>query len=119
MATNRYCIDVAKRGTAGCKECKKKIDKGLVRLAKVIPNPFTENGGDMKEWYHMRCIFTKLSRARATTKKIESVDDIEGWDDIEDEQKNEVLKYIEGLCILVVQIICLPLHLKHSEMCIF
>ncbi|XP_055938464.1 DNA ligase 3-like isoform X2 [Argiope bruennichi] len=95
MANNRYCIDLAKRGTAGCKECNKKIDKGLVRIAKIIPNPFTESGGEMKQWFHVRCIFTKLSRARATTKKIESTDDLEGWDDLEEDYQPEVLKCLE------------------------
>lgn len=92
MANNRYCIDLAKRGTAGCKECNQKIEKGLVRIAKIIPNPFTESGGEMKQWFHVKCIFVKLSRARATTKKIESTEDLEGWDDLEDEHKPEVLK---------------------------
>ncbi|GIY07413.1 hypothetical protein CEXT_237982 [Caerostris extrusa] len=94
MANNRYCIDLAKRGTAGCKECNKKIEKGLVRIAKIIPNPFTDAGGEMKQWFHVRCIFSKLSRARATTKKIESTEDIEGWDDLEDEHKPEILQCI-------------------------
>ncbi|KFM79410.1 hypothetical protein X975_04361, partial [Stegodyphus mimosarum] len=92
MANNRYCVDLAKRGVAGCKNCNVKIDKGLVRIAKIIPNPFTESGGDMKQWFHVRCIFEKLSRARATTKKIEGPDDLEGWDQLSDEHKEEVLK---------------------------
>ncbi|CAL1269349.1 unnamed protein product [Larinioides sclopetarius] len=92
MANNRYCVDLAKRGTAGCKECKKKIDKGLVRIAKIIPNPFSEGANDMKQWFHVQCIFEKLSRARATTKKIESTDDLEGWDELDEEYHPEVLK---------------------------
>lgn len=96
MATNRYCIDIAKRGTAGCKECNTKIDKGLVRIAKIIPNPFTESGGEMKQWFHVKCIFVKLSRARATTKKIESTEDLEGWEDIPEEHRDEVLKCLSG-----------------------
>ncbi|XP_035214812.1 DNA ligase 3-like isoform X2 [Stegodyphus dumicola] len=92
MANNRYCVDLAKRGVAGCKNCNVKIDKGLVRIAKIIPNPFTESGGDMKQWFHVRCIFEKLSRARATTKKIEGPDDLEGWDQLSDEHREEVLK---------------------------
>ncbi|XP_042897129.1 DNA ligase 3 [Parasteatoda tepidariorum] len=94
MATNRYCVDVAKRGTAGCKECKIKIEKGVVRIAKVIPNPFTDSGGDMKQWFHVKCIFEKLSRARATTKKIDDIDDLEGWEELDDEHKPEIEKYI-------------------------
>lgn len=57
MADNKYCVEYAKRGTAGCKKCKQKIDKGLPRIAKIVANPFSEDGGDMKQWYHINCIF--------------------------------------------------------------
>lgn len=69
MAEQRFCVDYAKRGTAGCKKCKEKIVKGICRIGKVVPNPFSESGGDMKEWYHIKCMFEKLERARAATKK--------------------------------------------------
>lgn len=94
MASNRYCVEISKRGTAGCKECKVKIEKGIVRIAKIIPNPFTETESDMKQWFHPKCIFEKLTRARATTKKIDSTDDLEGFDDLSDEHKEEVLKFL-------------------------
>lgn len=94
MASNKYCIDIAKRGTAGCKECKTKIDKGLCRIGIVVPNPFAE--GDMKQWFHMPCVFQKLSRSKAATKKIEDEDDLEGWDDIDEDIKEEVRKHIKG-----------------------
>lgn len=67
-----------------------------MRIAKILPNPLSEGAGDMKQWFHTRCIFDKLSRARATTKKIESTDDLEGWDELEEEHKPEVLKFIAG-----------------------
>ena len=76
MAEQRFCVDYAKRGTAGCKKCKEKIVKGVCRIGKVVPNPFSESGGDMKEWYHIKCMFEKLERARATTKKIEDLTEL-------------------------------------------
>ncbi|KAL9826370.1 DNA ligase 3 isoform 1-T1 [Geothlypis trichas] len=94
MAEQRYCVDYAKRGTAGCKKCKEKIVKGMVRIGKIVPNPFTESGGDMKEWYHVKCIFEKLDKARATTKKIEDITDLEGWEELQDEEKETINKYI-------------------------
>uniref|UniRef100_A0A0K8RMA1 Putative atp-dependent dna ligase iii n=1 Tax=Ixodes ricinus TaxID=34613 RepID=A0A0K8RMA1_IXORI len=69
MADTRFCIEYAKRGTAGCKKCKAKIDKEVLRIAKIVPNPFSDSGGDMKQWFHVDCIFEQLSRARATTKR--------------------------------------------------
>ncbi|NXQ27383.1 DNLI3 ligase, partial [Alaudala cheleensis] len=94
MAEQRYCVDYAKRGTAGCKKCKEKIVKGMVRIGKIVPNPFTESGGDMKEWYHVKCIFEKLDKARATTKKIEDITDLEGWEELQDEEKETINKHI-------------------------
>ncbi|XP_008941040.1 PREDICTED: DNA ligase 3-like, partial [Merops nubicus] len=94
MAEQRYCVDYAKRGTAGCKKCKEKIVKGVVRIGKIVPNPFTESGGDMKEWYHVKCIFEKLEKARATTKKIEDITDLEGWEELQDQEKELINKHI-------------------------
>lgn len=97
MAEQRFLVEYAKRGTAGCKKCKEKIGKGLVRIGKVVPNPFSESAGDMKEWYHVKCIFEKFERARATTKKIEDITDLEGWEELQDEDKELVKKYVSDL----------------------
>ncbi|XP_076867228.1 DNA ligase 3 isoform X2 [Brachyhypopomus gauderio] len=97
MAEQRYCVEYAKRGTAGCKKCKDKIMKGLVRIGKIVPNPFSESAGEMKEWYHVKCIFEKLERARATTKKIDDITDLEGWQELQDEDKELVNKHVAEL----------------------
>ncbi|XP_066551873.1 DNA ligase 3 [Amia ocellicauda] len=98
MAEQRFCVEYAKRGTAGCKKCKEKIMKGLVRIGKIVPNPFSESAGDMKEWYHVKCMFEKLERARATTKKIEDITDLEGWEELQDEDKELINKLVADLC---------------------
>ncbi|XP_056675425.1 DNA ligase 3 isoform X2 [Monodelphis domestica] len=97
MAEQRYCVDYAKRGTAGCKKCKEKIVKGTCRIGKVMPNPFSESGGDMKEWYHIKCMFEKLERARATTKKIEDLTELEGWEELQDAEKDQINEHIAAL----------------------
>lgn len=89
-------MEYAKRGTAGCKKCKDKIVKGIVRIGKIVPNPFSESAGEMKEWYHVKCIFEKLERARATTKKIEDLTELEGWEELQDEDKDLIKKHISG-----------------------
>uniref|UniRef100_A0A4W3IKY2 DNA ligase n=1 Tax=Callorhinchus milii TaxID=7868 RepID=A0A4W3IKY2_CALMI len=93
MAEQRYCVDYSKRGTAGCKKCKEKIPKGLVRIGKIVPNPFSESG-EMKEWYHVKCMFEKLERARLSTKKIDDLSDLEGWEELQDEEKELINKHI-------------------------
>ena len=96
MAEQRFIVEYAKRGTAGCKKCKDKIPKEVVRIGKVVPNPFSESAGEMKEWYHVKCIFEKLERARATTKKIEDITDLDGWEELEDEDKEIINKHVSG-----------------------
>lgn len=96
MAEQRFLVEYAKRGTAGCKKCKDKIPKGIVRIAKVVPNPFSESAGEMKEWYHVKCIFEKLERARAATKKIEDITELEGWEELQDEDKELINKHVSG-----------------------
>ena len=60
MADNRYCIEYAKTGRSGCKKCKSQLEKGVARMGKITPNPFSDDGGEMKVWYHMRCMFETL-----------------------------------------------------------
>lgn len=43
----------------------------------------------MKEWYHIKCMFEKLERARATTKKIADLAELEGWEELEDNEKEQ------------------------------
>ena len=61
MADNRYCIEYAKTGRSGCKKCKSQIEKGVLRIGKITTNPFSDDGGDMKVWYHTRCMFETLA----------------------------------------------------------
>lgn len=96
MSEQRFLVEYAKRGTAGCKKCKDKIQKGMVRIGKVVPNPFSESAGEMKEWYHVKCMFEKLERARATTKKIEDITDLEGWEELQDEDKELINNRVSG-----------------------
>lgn len=48
---------------------------------RMVPNPFTADSGnptEMKNYFHVDCFFETLTRCRATTKVIDSSDDIEG-----------------------------------------
>lgn len=48
---------------------------------RMVPNPFTADSGnptEMKNYFHAECLFEILIRCRATTKVIDSPDDIEG-----------------------------------------
>ena len=96
MADNRFSTDYDKRGQASCKKCKQKIGKGGLRIAKVVANFFSEEGGDMKQYFHPKCIFETFVKARATTKIIEDTTDIEGFADLEQEDKDTIKELIKG-----------------------
>lgn len=88
-----FCVEVAKQGRAVCKKCKEKCLKSEVRLGKLGWNPF--GGGKMKQWYHIDCMFEVFQKQRATTKRIEGPDDIDGWDTIPDDDQKVILDKIK------------------------
>jgi len=95
MAENKFSVDYAKR-IAGCKKCKSKIDKGELRLAKVVPNFFRDGDGEMKQYHHPKCMFETFIRARAGTKIIEEPDDLQGFTDLQQDDKNFLNNLIKG-----------------------
>ena len=96
MTTNRFCCDYARLGTSSCKKCKQKLEKSSLRLAKVTPNPFGDGDGDMKQYFHPRCMFETFIRARATTKVIDDPDDIESFSNLKPEDQDVIIALIKG-----------------------
>ncbi|KAJ8022059.1 DNA ligase 3 [Holothuria leucospilota] len=97
MADNKFLVDYAKMGTSKCKKCKQGIEKKAPRIAKLVPNPFSDDGGDMKQYFHINCIFESFLRARSTTKKIEDTSDLDGFENMEDVEKNLIRKHIDEM----------------------
>ncbi|KAG7169997.1 DNA ligase 3-like [Homarus americanus] len=96
MSSFPFCAEYDKRGAAKCKKCKDKCEKGALRIGKIVPNPFSESAGEMKQWHHVDCIFEIFKRARATTKKIEDpVEDIEGWENLEDDDQKKIRALVD------------------------
>ncbi|KAJ7393414.1 DNA ligase 3 [Desmophyllum pertusum] len=92
-----FLVEYASQGRAKCKTCKLQIEKTTTRIGKLVSNPFSEDGGMMKHWYHVPCIFDSLSRARATTKKIESTDDLDGFGKLKDDDQAKIVGLITDL----------------------
>ncbi|KAJ9577033.1 hypothetical protein L9F63_006381 [Diploptera punctata] len=90
--TKKFFVDRAKTGRAACKKCKQKLDSGELRLAKSGFNPF--GPGPMKMWHHVACLFEAFGKQRATTAKIETPDDIDGWSDLDEDDQKEILTYL-------------------------
>lgn len=96
MSDSKFLIDYSKRASK-CKKCKVAIEKGSKRLAKLVPNAFGESDSDMKQYYHIDCLFDSFKRSKASTKIIESVDDIQFFDTINQKDKDIVMQKIACL----------------------
>ena len=99
MSTNKFALDYSKR-LSKCQnqKCKQEIPKGSVRLAKLVPNFFgSSDDGDMKQFYHIDCLFDTFKRAKATTKIIEETDDIENFSSANEKDKKKIIEAIEEI----------------------
>lgn len=92
--STRFSVDYSKR-VSKCKKCKVEIEKATIRLAKIVPNPFGDDG-DMKQYYHTECLFETFKRVRANTKIIESADDIEDFASINKSDKDKIVDLIKS-----------------------
>jgi len=96
MADNHYTVGYATTARAQCKDtkCKKQIEKDNLRIGKIHKNPFHEETMTTS-WYHPECMFASLHRARAQTKKIDSEKDLEGFDELNDDDKQQLRDMIK------------------------
>ncbi|MES1907371.1 MAG: hypothetical protein MHM6MM_000498 [Cercozoa sp. M6MM] len=100
MSEHKFHIEYATTGRAGCKysNCKKKIVKGALRVAREVPNPFDPDGSDTTlKWYHPTCFFVAQLRVRKGTRKLSSTEDFEGdTSGIDSEDIRLVQRLIDG-----------------------
>lgn len=94
MSETKFALDYSKR-LSKCKRCKKELAKGTVRLAKLVPDFFGGGDEDMKQFYHIDCLFDSFKRARATTKIIESTDEIQNFSSANKEHQQQIKELIE------------------------
>jgi len=89
-----FKVELASNGRAKCKKSKEKIAKGELRVGRVAPNPFKE-GETMTSWYKLLPFFEMQQKQRKTTKKLESIDELEGFDSLPEENQNAVKTALE------------------------
>jgi DNA ligase-3 len=96
MSDAKFSVDYSKR-TSNCKKCKKQLPKNALRLAKHVFNHFSGDSDEMKTYFHVDCLFDTFKRAKATTKIIESTDDIKEFKNIQEVDKKTILKLIKEI----------------------
>ncbi len=96
MSKISFFIERAASGRSTCKGCKEKIAKDSLRIGKRMPNFFAASGEyEMTQFYHPKHYFDSIKRAKATTKRVESVDDLNGFDKLTSAEQDEIQAMIE------------------------
>ena len=89
--SNNFCTDYSIRGTAKCKKCKLIIAKSIIRIGK-----YTDfKGKSIKHFYHLPCAFKSFEKARVITNVITSVDEIDGFSEIKEEDRSIIKEMID------------------------
>jgi len=66
-----------------------------------VPNPYSNAGGDMKQYHHPNCLFETFVRARAATRVITEPDDVHGYEDLVEEDQKIMDGLIEGWQVIL------------------
>lgn len=90
MCRDKDCLE--RRDQAGVAA----IEKGALRIGHRIRTSHEGNTDVWILWYHARCIFNTFTRARKTTRIIQSSDDLEGFDELRPEDKELLRRIIAG-----------------------
>lgn len=79
------------------------LEKGILRMGKIMPNFFvaakdpSKPPPDMKQYFHKNCLFEMLFKARPTTKVIDDTEEIEGFEDLSTEDQDDLKKLVDEL----------------------
>mmetsp|Transcript_33571 Transcript_33571/g.105144 ORF Transcript_33571/g.105144 Transcript_33571/m.105144 type:complete len:307 (-) Transcript_33571:76-996(-) len=106
----KWKVDYATRGGGGVAMCRdldcldrhaqggvRSIEKGELRIGRrVLMDKDKDSGHVVLMWYHARCIFNTFLRSRKSTRVIESVEDLEGFHDIRQEDQDLLRRIIAG-----------------------
>mmetsp|Transcript_26484 Transcript_26484/g.42877 ORF Transcript_26484/g.42877 Transcript_26484/m.42877 type:complete len:145 (-) Transcript_26484:19-453(-) len=95
MADRSFVVERASNGRSKCKKSKEKIAKGELRIGSIGPNPFKDDGSLMTTWYKVSPFFQMQLRQRKTTKKVESIDDLQHFEELSSEDQKTVQDALE------------------------
>ena len=87
------------KSSTKCRVCKNTIERGQLRIARLVPRKNDANANKMKQlWHHVDCIFQGFRCDSAFTVKItDPVVDIEGWNEISEQDKTLIAEKVAEL----------------------
>ena len=78
-----HVIERASSGRAKCRACGGKIASGDLRFGERLPNPFSEEGGEMTHWLHLWCAAYRRPETLLLTVNAEGAALPDGLSDLE------------------------------------
>ena len=87
---NKFSVERAKSGRSTCRDCKKKINKDVLRISKLIPFKDIH----VNQFFHVDCAFQTFKRARLRGNIIGEIGDVDG---VESLRVNEVQVLIDAI----------------------
>ena len=91
VSTNIFAVDYSKNGKARCKVCREFIDKGNLRIGKLVA--FKEK--HFYHFYHLPCAFHSFKKARIAKNVITSLTDLDGAEQLTENERNYLNQLIK------------------------
>ena len=87
---NKFKVDHSIRGTVKCKECKKVIAKGELRIGKYD----LYKDKSFISFFHVKCAFSLFKRARVSTNVISCTSQVDGMDTLKPADREMITELI-------------------------
>lgn len=96
-----FQVEYAKSNRSRCKGCNEKIDKGAVRIAKLIDNPYVQRKDPdvpvkMPVWYEVECFFANQRKGGAKKTRLVDAEELEGLEALKEADQQLLRERIES-----------------------
>jgi len=110
MGVHKWKVEYAQRAGGGRAMCRdtdclvrheqggvRAIEKGALRIGRrVLLESSSENPSVVMMWHHAQCIFNTFKRSRKDTRIIQSIEDLEGFESIDQEDQDWLRRILAG-----------------------
>eukprot|EP00468_Gymnochlora_sp_CCMP2014_P013348 CAMPEP_0167765264 /NCGR_PEP_ID=MMETSP0110_2-20121227/14573_1 /TAXON_ID=629695 /ORGANISM="Gymnochlora sp., Strain CCMP2014" /LENGTH=327 /DNA_ID=CAMNT_0007652923 /DNA_START=70 /DNA_END=1053 /DNA_ORIENTATION=- len=91
----QFLVEESPNARAKCKKSKVKIEKGEIRIGKIVKNPFHEDS-TQTQWFKVEPFFEGQLKARKTTKTVQSTSDLIGYDNLDSKGQEKVTAALQN-----------------------
>ena len=97
LGPNKFIVDYAKGLRSKCKRhrCKHAFRDGELRVGKIPPRARKDVPARRVHWYHPACIFKSFERASKKTKTIDTIEEIEGFEELHKADQRDLAKRVD------------------------